>query len=497
MKRLALLLALSVCASAPPSLFAQCGTPGTGGTVPRIEISSDLWDASTTFTLKDALPGAGWAWLMDFSPGPLPTPYGTFCVGPAFFVLFNFLGGSVPIGPNGRLDITFDIPPSVGAAIGVPLFCQGIIVDPAGQNGLALTNGLPFALRSPRVFIASDQGRIDVIDAYGASLGAPAPLLDSFAVAGSRGDFALSRDRERLYARINGSGSFNSVKAYDITQSPPALLGEAVAGTTSLTGKPRNGVVVSHDDRFGYFVDDLKVHKFDADPVSPTFMSVLASGVSSVAGISLALSPDDQTLFVSAGTGSPGVIYLYDTFTMQETIYIQMTDNTPFFGLALRYSIGASPSGKYLATIQQGILVGSPALDGLAMLNVIALDPLDPAYLTEIAAVPLPDFGQLEFVFDPKDPSDATVYTVASDASGAYKLQVINWMTGQVASLPLGDTGGRGNEDGGIGMTPNGAYLFATARGADMLHVFDANLNQVGATSLASSGKAWFIHVEE
>ncbi len=488
-----LALSLALCAAFPAAAAAQCGSPGTGGLVPKLTIDGEMWDGQTTFTIEDALPGAGWIWLLDVSPGPLPSPYGSLCVGPTFTVLFNFLGGQVPIGPAGSVSLTFPVPatPATTSVLGVTFHHQVLVADPSGPGGAAASTGAPFTLRGPRVAVASDGTKVDLVD--GAAATAPFPISPLASVTGGNADCAFSRDGERLYSRRTAGNANHGVVAWDVSGAAPVPLGEAVAPTPALFGKPRNGLVIANSDAFGYFVDDFWVHEFDADPTSPTFLTVTRSAASSGAGIDLAISNDDQRLFVTDGTNQ---LLVYDVPTMTETGAVTLSSAQGLLGFVLRYACEVSPNGKWLATIQQGVLVGTPTLDGLAMVNVVSIDPQSPAFLQEVKAIPLPNWGQMQLAFDPKDPSDATIVTLASDSTGQYELQVVDWPAGTVATHPFGVTNGRGNEDGGVGFSPNGSFLYATCRGNDSLHVFDASLNLVASTPLATSGDAWYVQVE-
>lgn len=341
------------------------------------------------------------------------------------------------------------------------------------------------------MLVASDGGKVDVIDGQLATT--TFPITADQSADGSVADCALSRDGTRLYSRRTGGNVNHGVLAYDISGGNPVFLGEALAPTPALFGKPRNGLVISNDDRFGYFVDDGWVHEFDADAASGTFMTVTRSAASSVAGIDVAISADDSLVFVTDGTNK---CLVDDVATLTEQTSILLSNVQGLLGFVLRYSCEVSPNGKWLATIQQGVLVGSPQYDGYAMLNVVSIDPNSPAYLQEVAAIPLPNFGQMQLAFDPKDANDGTVVTVASDANGNYEVQSIDWLNGTVQSVPVGVVNGLGAEDGGVGFSPNGSSLYVTCRGDDSFHVFDDTLTHLGSSNLASSGGSWFIQVE-
>ena len=170
--------------------------------------------------------------------------------------------------------------------------------------------------------------------------------------------------------------------------------------------------------------------------------------------------------------------------------------NTGFLGFVLRYSLEVSPDGKRLVSVQQGVFTGIPGLDGLAAVNVIDVDATSATYLREIAYHPLPDFGQIQAVFDPKDPSGDTLLTVAADAAGDQRVQVIHLPTGATFAVSLGG-GGSGVEEGGIATTSNGSFVFATTRYTDALHVLDGGFTVLGSFPLGAPGDAWFVHVEE
>ena len=91
----------------------QCGQGGAFG-VPRLSLTSDLWDSPSDIVLGQAFPGAGFVVLLDVTSGPTPTPFGTICTGPNALIALNSFDGSAPfVDGNGDAVVPGQIHPAL------------------------------------------------------------------------------------------------------------------------------------------------------------------------------------------------------------------------------------------------------------------------------------------------------------------------------------------------------------------------------------------------
>ena len=492
------LLCLCVCLS---SLPAQCGQAGAAG-VPQIQVSSNLLDSDFILQVTHGAPNAHWLMLADTVAGPTVTPFGTFCTGPNPLITANSLAFTAPpLDMTGAVSLPGSLPLSFGPLVNVPLYLQAVVLDPTAPFGVALSDSFSFTIASPRVFVVSDgavQRNVEIYDALALASGQPA-LLDTITMQGLS-DLTVSRDGRTLFTRDITSNTPNRVRAFDISQVPAVHLADAVVSTTGV-GTSNQGVVLSPDQTKGYFVDKPGLlHRFDADPASPTFMTITGTASLSLPSPEgVAVSPDGLLLYVSGGgqgTSAAGTVAVVDDATMTQVSSIPITLQMPFLlGFAFVTDPQVSPDGTKLAVLEQGAFGG--AFTGAAGLSIIDIDPSSPTSLTEIQSVALPNYGQNQTTFDRSDPTGQTMLITESTMAGAVQLRRLNWATGVSTVTPLSAGGGMGANDGGCATSGKGNLVFASAAGANTIYVLDANLNLLNSVPSLAGGTPQRIRVEQ
>ncbi len=491
------LLCLCVCLSSMP---AQCGQAGANG-LPQIQVSSNLLDSDFVLQVTGGAPNAHWLMLADTVNGPTITPFGTFCTGPNPLITANSLAFTAPpLDAMGAVSLPGSLPLSFAPLANVTLYLQAVVLDGTAPFGVALSDSFPFTIASPRVFVVSDgavQRSIEIYDAVALANGQPA-LLDTITMQGLS-DLTVSRDGRTLFTRDITFNTPNRVRAFDISQVPAVHLADAVISTTGV-GTSNQGVVLSPDQTKGYFVDKPGLlHRFDADPSSPTFMTITGTAsVSLPSPEGVAVSPDGLLLYVTGGgqgSASAGTVAVVDDATMTQVAFVPITLQMPFLlGFAFVTDPQISPDGTKLAVLQQGAFGGS--FTGAAGLSIIDIDPSSPTALTEIQSVALPNFGQNQTTFDRSDPSGQTLLITESTTFGAVQLRRLDWATGLSTVTPLAAGGGTGANDGGCATSGQGNLVFASAAGADTLYVLDANLTLLGSVPSQAAGTPQRIRVE-
>jgi len=121
------------------------GTTGTGGVVPTLATSDFARLGSTSFRvdLVDARGGAPVVLALGAAPISIPLLGGTVLVSPIPFLITTFAASSPPAGASCVGVASFPLPiPGDPALLGGAVFLQGLVVDPVGPFGFALTDGL-------------------------------------------------------------------------------------------------------------------------------------------------------------------------------------------------------------------------------------------------------------------------------------------------------------------------------------------------------------------
>lgn len=479
------LVALAVLMLIAAALPAQCTGLGGAFGVPQITATSNLWDSDTEFRISSAKPGAAWALLLDVVPGPTPSPWGPFCVGPGAIVIADSFGGlHPPVDANG--EATFGGPLDIPGLIGVPLHLQALVVDSSAPFNLARSDGFEFTVRAPRVYATSGGHSIDILDGRALGVGA-APGVDSFPAQGD-GEIAVSPDGNTLFVRGDLS---TPVHAFDVGTAPANYLGGV---SLALSGIDRPGIAVSPDGSAGWFLSSGELHRFDADPSSPGFLSVTNSIPLSMIGVQgIALASDGSLAYVVGGQSpspmNPSFLCVVDTSIMLEVATVNLTDSPLLLGFAIREPVEVSPDGRWVATLQQG----AHPFSGSGI-NVVGAQPGFPTFLAEVAHVNLPNTNQIDIAFSP---DGFTIYTVDRDAAGAMFLTAVDWAAGTTTSVPLGvNTPDPSNFFGSVDLTPNGAFIYVASGANDEIQVFDANLNQVSSFVVPSAGTVRRLRVE-
>ena len=491
-------------AAAAP-LAAQCGTAGTGNLVPRFDITSDLWSSDGELRLTQALPGAHWLLAMDTQPGPLPTPFGTLCIGlsPAWSILLDSTTGTVPpIGLLGELALPLDLAPASWPLIGTTLHFQGLLADPQGPGGFALTNGLAWTLRSPRVVVSNTHvasRSLDIVDAFAATVTPATAHLDTIS-GQNHDDFAFSPDGRLLFTRDITYSVPDRVRCWAIQSSPPTMIGELVVSPTGL-GVQRRGIVIAPDGLTGWFCDQGGVFRFDADPLSPSFMTITGVAPTTAAGPdSLAMSRDGSLLLVTSPAFPPtipSILCVVDTTTVAEIQTVPLSYSGNLLGIVERGPIVVSPDGRYAATTTDGIwLPGYSTLQTL--LSIVDIDPLSATFLTELTTTVIPTYFVDDLAFDPRDPASGTLYTVGSlFPSTDIVLTRTDWIGATHVHTVLATGSGALYPEGGVDTTPDGSTVFASVQLDGTLRVIDAaTLTQIGLVALPGSGLPSRVHVQ-
>ena len=489
-----------------PSSQGQCGTPGTLGQVPQLTMTSDLWDSTGELVLANGLPGAHWMLGVDLSPGPVTSPMGMLCLGftPAFFVILDSTSGVAPLlGTNGSFAAPITIPPALSYMLGVPVYMQAVVFDPAAQAGIAISNDVTFKVKSPKVVVASvnvTPRTIDIFDGFALTTNPGAALLTSIQNQGME-DMALSPDGSVVYSRDVLVTTPNRVRAFDAQTTPGLLMAEATLGASS-GGPARRGVVIDPTGAVGYFCDATGVQRFDADPASAGFMSVTGFATTTLQPPDgLTISPDGAYLYVVASSLSPGqqsVMMVIDTVSLTEIAVIPLTDSGSVLGITQRGPIEVSPSGDFVATLSLGFHLPTTGALSNSVLSIVHTTP-GPTQFTEIAAVVLPRAFQDDLAFDPRDPTEARLYTVDSDQSnGTVYLTTIDWVAPSITStfITAGSMGFIG--EGGVDTTPDGSFIYMATSADDTLRVIDAaSMTVLQSLSLPSAGTPNRLRVEK
>lgn len=490
--------ALALALTAPLGHTQSCGQAGTFGT-PQISVSSELFDTTSHFAVTGGTPLAPWLWLIDFSPGPIPTPLLTLCTGPSPILLLNGLDGSVPVlDAGGAADIPVPLETWYQWLEGIPLYSQALVLDMGAPGLVAASQGLAFVLRSPRVFVLSDgvvNRSVDIIDGLDVASDPGAAIQETILGLGASG-MALGPNGAYLYTRNTTFTTNNSVQCWYVAYSPPALVGEVVVSATGV-GTAKSGITIAPDGQTGWFADEGGIiHSFDANPGSPGFMTL--SGQAQLTGSApqaLAVTPDGSALVVvgaSSPPGVPSVMAVVDTATMTEIATVTLTDNGSLMGLVDRSAVAVTQDGLHAVTLVQGLYAG-PGFLSSAAVNVVDLDPSSPTFLTQTSFLPLQRFGQVDIALDPA-PGATRLYTVDTASGGELYLSSIDWTSGLTDKVYLGQ-GGLGAEAGGVGISGRGNRIWAGAED-DVLRVFDASLNLLGQLTLSSPGTPSRIVIE-
>ena len=491
-------VAIAVALTAPFGNAQSCGQAGTFGT-PQISVSSELFDSTSHFTVAGGMPLAPWMWLIDFSPGPIPTPLLTLCTGAAPILLLNGLDGTVPpLDSAGAADIPIPLETWYQWLEGIPLYSQVLVLDSGAPGMVAASQGLPFVLRSPRVFVLSAgvaNRSVDIVDGLDVASSPASAVLETITDLGASG-LALDPIGAYLYTRNTTFSTNNSVQCWWLAVSPPVLLGEVVVSTTGV-GTAKNGVAISPDGQTGWFVDEGGIiHAFDASPASPGFMTLTGQAqLSGSAPQALAVTPDGSSLLVVGASSPPAVpsaMSIVDTATLTEIATVSLTDNGSLLGLVDRSTVAVTPDGLHAITLAQG-LYGGPGFSSFGAVNVVDLDPSSPAFLTQVAFLPLPRYGQSHIALDPAT-GGSRLYTVDIAPAGNLFLSRIDWTTGLYEEVPLG-MGGLAAEAGCVGISGRGNRIWAGAQD-DVIRIFDATLNLLGQIPMSSPGTPSRIVVE-
>lgn len=151
----AFLPAMLLIASMIGTISAQCGLGGALG-VPQISVSNDTLGNVAELRIDNALPGAPWVWLADYSFGPSLFNFGTLCTSPAPLILVDAVSGPTPpINAFGVGTAPLFLPPSLAPFAGIPFAMQAVVVDGSAPGFLAISQSLAYSVRSPHLYLFS------------------------------------------------------------------------------------------------------------------------------------------------------------------------------------------------------------------------------------------------------------------------------------------------------------------------------------------------------
>ena len=461
---------------------SQCqGTPGTHG-IPRLAIDRVTPGSVVDLDIYRGRPSSYYLLLIAAGGAQVPTPIGTLCVNPA---LPLFLGAGF-LDANG--EDTLSIPlPSVPGLLNLPIHAQAAILDSANPTGYALTNAVATRVTPPHGIVSgwnrTTGGHIMRVDMLTGA------VLDTVQ-AGGRPLSCSVFDRSGRYLIAGADNGYVHLVDYGV--SPPTVQGLLLG-----SGHQINGVAVTRDGRFCYASaygnpsgSISRTWVLDADPLNPTFFSVIGTVTGYPAGHNEAqntkAAPDQpwvcnavfgfgsgqaQVSKVDANPHSVGFNTMVGTVNLTggwaANLAIRPGNEYAYVTL---FSLGGQAKVPVIDTTTMTCVDQDPVVPGCQYLGGELSGPATPLGNNPLG-VDCDDSGKSLFVVDTISRTTPQVYQVRRvniDPASSQYHQVV-----QVYNLPIT------SQPYQCGVSPDGSRLLVSYNSSPNATLFDAVSGQV------------------